>query len=155
MHLKNEKQLRSSDRIDRHKTTVVATVDKLHASANLGEQGVVLAATNIQAGLQRCAALANDNGAACNQLARKTLHAKSLRIGIAAVRRRTATFFMCHYTASCAARRSRRCSRKMVLLRISLEAFAVHQNLVDLHFNKVLAVALQLLVLLLALEMED
>ena len=42
-------------------------------AADLGEEGVVLAAAHVGAGLQRCAALADDDGAAEDALPPNTL----------------------------------------------------------------------------------
>ena len=67
-------------RIDGDKTAVLATVLEADHTRDLREKGVVLATANIQAGLQRCAALANDDAAAEDCLAAEYFHAKPLRV---------------------------------------------------------------------------
>lgn len=49
------------------------------------EQGVVLAATDVLAGMEVRTTLANDDVAGDNMLAAETLHAKSLCVRIAAI----------------------------------------------------------------------
>ncbi len=51
------------------------------------EQRVVLAATDVLAGMEMRAALTYDNVARMNELTGKSLDAKSLRVGIASVAR--------------------------------------------------------------------
>lgn len=58
---------------------LAAILESNHAG-DLGEEGVVFAAANIQAGLQWCAALANDDAAAEDCLAAKYLYAEPLRV---------------------------------------------------------------------------
>ena len=60
-------------------------VAELNVSVDQGKQGVVLAATNIVAGVVLSATLTDDNFARRNVLATKTLHAQALSIRVAAV----------------------------------------------------------------------
>ena len=48
--------------------------------STVGEEGIVRAATDVLAGLERCAALANEDGAAGDELAAETLDAEPLCI---------------------------------------------------------------------------
>ena len=52
---------------------MIATIDKPYTSANLREQGVVLATTHIQTSLDWCAALPHDDGPAGYHFAGKLL----------------------------------------------------------------------------------
>ena len=71
---------------------VLATVAEADHAGDLGEEGVVLAAADLFAGLQRCATLANDDGAAGDGLAGEELHAEALSVRVAAVAGGTTTF---------------------------------------------------------------
>ena len=62
----------------------------------LREQRVVLAATDVLAGMELRAALAHDDVASLHVLAGELLHAQSLCVGIAAVTGGTKTFLVCH-----------------------------------------------------------
>jgi hypothetical protein len=64
---------------------VLATVAEADHAGDLGEEGVVLAAADIGAGLELGAALADDDGAAEDGLAGEALDAEALRVGVAAV----------------------------------------------------------------------
>src|SRR3984957_12802658 len=55
--------------IDIDEAAVLATILEADHAADLGEQGVVLAAADVGAGLQRCSALTNDDAAAQDGLA--------------------------------------------------------------------------------------
>lgn len=67
-------------RVDDNKAAVLATILETNNARNLREKGIVLAATDVQAGLQRCAPLANDDAAAEDCLAAKYLNAEPLRV---------------------------------------------------------------------------
>lgn len=60
------------------------------------EQRVIATASDVAAGMEVCAALANDDLPGVHSLAAKTLHAQALRIGIAPVARTRSTLFMRH-----------------------------------------------------------
>src|SRR5438552_2018186 len=64
-----------------------AAVFEADNAADFGEQGVVFAAADVQAGLNAGAALAHDDGAARHQLATEGFHAQPLRVAIAPVAR--------------------------------------------------------------------
>lgn len=61
------------------------------------KQRVILTQPDIQAGLEFCSVLANDDRTRADELTVKSFHAQSLRITIAPVAGRPATFFMCHF----------------------------------------------------------
>src|SRR5208283_4185584 len=60
-------------------------VAELHHAGHLGEERVVLAPADIQAGLDLGAALTDDDGTTGDQLSAEDLHAQPLCIGVAAV----------------------------------------------------------------------
>src|SRR4051794_17567431 len=64
-----------------------------------GEEGVVATDTDILARVHLGAALADQDVAGHDLLAAEALHAEAASIGIAAVARRAACFFMCHRIA--------------------------------------------------------
>ena len=66
--------------LDVYETSVLAAVLELNDSAYLGEEGVVLAATNVGAGLQRCSALAHDDAAAEDALAAEYFNTEPLSV---------------------------------------------------------------------------
>ena len=74
-----------------------ATTTELDRARGEREQRVIAAATHIGAGVEMCAALANDDLAGIDLLATETLHAEALGIGITAVPGRGRAFFMCHF----------------------------------------------------------
>src|SRR5687767_14908206 len=65
-------------------------------AVRLGEQGMILADTDIGAGVELGAALADQNVAGDHDLLAELLHAQPLAGGIAAVARTAACFLMCH-----------------------------------------------------------
>jgi hypothetical protein len=73
------------DRLYRNKSSGSALILELHDTGNLCEQCIVFADSNIQAGLEFGASLTNQNRSTCDELARKTLHAKPLGMAVAAV----------------------------------------------------------------------
>src|SRR5438105_5973185 len=64
-----------------------AAVFEADNAADFGEQGVVFAAADVQAGLNAGAALAHDDGAARHQLASEGFYAQPLRVAVAPVAR--------------------------------------------------------------------
>ena len=67
-------------RIDQDEAAMLATILEADDARYLREEGIVLAAADVQAGLERCAALADDDAAAQNCLAAKHLDAEPLRV---------------------------------------------------------------------------
>ena len=63
----------------------IATSPELDVAGRQGEQGVVPAAPDVDAGVEVSAALADDDLAGVDELASETLDAQTLRIGIPAV----------------------------------------------------------------------
>src|SRR5579862_3377442 len=61
-----------------------------------GEEGVVSAAADVEAGVELGAALANDDGACGNDLSAVGFYATILRVAVATVAGRAGAFFMCH-----------------------------------------------------------
>ncbi len=72
-------------RLDGDKAPGAATIDELDAAIDFGEKRIVAAAADVKAGLQLRAALAHDDGAAGDDLARENLDAEALCVGIAAI----------------------------------------------------------------------
>ncbi len=68
---------------------------ELDLAVNQSEEGVVLANTDIVAGMDGSTALSDNDIARNNGLTVSLLYAKTLRLTIAAVLSRTNTFFMC------------------------------------------------------------
>ena len=68
---------------------------ELDLAVNQSEEGVVLADTDIVAGMDGSTALSDNDIAGNNGLTVSLLYAKTLRLTIAAVLSRTNTFFMC------------------------------------------------------------
>jgi len=71
--------------IDGDEAAVLPAVLEADYAGDLGEEGVVLAAAYVGAGLERCPALADDDAAAQDCLAAEYLDAQSLRVRVAAV----------------------------------------------------------------------
>ncbi len=63
-----------------YKTSLLAAVLELDYAADLGEEGVVLATAYVCAGLERCAALTDDDAAAEDGLATEYLDSKPLGV---------------------------------------------------------------------------
>lgn len=76
-------------RINRYEAPSASAIDELDVAIDLGEEGVVATATDVDAGLEAGAALADDDGAAGNELTAKGLDAEPLGVGIATVFRAT------------------------------------------------------------------
>ncbi len=75
----------SSNRLDRHKATMIAAIRELYATTNLRKQGVVLTTTHVQPCLEWGTALTDDDRAAGNDFACELLATQSLRVAVAAV----------------------------------------------------------------------
>src|SRR5258708_37295181 len=71
--------------LDHHKLSHRSLVEELDASRDLGEESVVFAASDVQSGLHPCAALADDDRAACHHVPAESLKAKPLRVRVAPV----------------------------------------------------------------------
>ena len=81
---------------DADEAAILALVLEENNSVDRGEERIVLAAADVPAGLVARAALANENRAGIHELAAESLDAEPLSLGIAAVDRRAAAFFVCH-----------------------------------------------------------
>src|SRR5262245_20981711 len=86
-----------SDRVgaDAHEARVAAPLE-LHVAVDLGEQRVVRADPDVEAGLESRAALAHQDGAAGHELAGEPLDAEHLGIRIAAVSRAADALLVSH-----------------------------------------------------------
>jgi hypothetical protein len=73
------------DRYDRNKSADGAFVFELHDAWDLCEERVVFADTDVDARLELCAALANQDRTAGHKLSGKALNSKPLRVTVAAV----------------------------------------------------------------------
>ena len=71
--------------LDHHKLAHRSFVEEFDASRDLGEESVVFAASNVQTGLNPRAALADDDGAAGDQLSAESLKAKPLCVRVAPI----------------------------------------------------------------------
>src|SRR5207253_5570092 len=79
-----------------HETAAGTFVRKVHDACHLGVEGVVAADADVDAGVELRAALANENRAAGDELPGEALHAEHFRLRVAAVARRTLSFFVSH-----------------------------------------------------------
>src|SRR6187431_3232010 len=77
--------LRLVDGFDADDPAVRAVVGELHAAGDLGEQGVILPAADVQARAEPATALTHENRAARHDVAVETLDSQPLRIAVAAV----------------------------------------------------------------------
>jgi hypothetical protein len=66
-------------------TAGAAFVHELDGAGDLSEKSVVFAATDVCAGLNACAALPDNDGAAGDKLSAKCFYAQPLRVGVAPV----------------------------------------------------------------------
>ena len=82
----------SRDHVD---AAVLAGVEMDDAVGD-GEQRVIAALTDVAAGVELVADLADDDVAGDDRLAAELLDAAALTVRITTVTRRTLTFFMCH-----------------------------------------------------------
>ena len=71
-------------------TAILALALELDSTVNQSEQGVILADTNVDTGMDVGASLANQDVASQNELTVSTLNAQTLRLGITTVLGRTA-----------------------------------------------------------------
>ena len=69
---------------------------ELDVAVDQRKQRVVLADADVQARMNRGAALAHDDTAGTDHFAAVDLHAEALCLGVAAVARTTTCLFMCH-----------------------------------------------------------
>ena len=69
---------------------------KADVAVGKGEEGVIPTHTDVVAGVELGAALADKNGTGEDELAAKAFHPKALTVAVAAVACRSLTFFMCH-----------------------------------------------------------
>src|SRR4030095_5421304 len=84
-------------RQDADDPAVSAVIGELDLARDLREEGVVLAATDVQARPEPAAALANEDRPARHQIAVMALHAKPLRIAVASVARTALPFLVSHW----------------------------------------------------------
>src|SRR6188508_521623 len=82
--------------MDADDTALGAVVFELDRAGDLGEQRVVLAAPDVEAGIEAAAALADEDGAAGHDVAVEPLDAEALRIAVTPVARAALSLFMCH-----------------------------------------------------------
>src|SRR5699024_2541945 len=73
-----------------------APVAELDGAGGEGEQGVVLAAADVLAGVELGAALADDDLPGADDLATEALDAEALRVGVAAVPGGAGALLRCH-----------------------------------------------------------
>ena len=66
-------------------TAILALALELDGTVNQSEQGVILADTNVDTGMDVGASLANQDVAGQNELTVSTLHAQALGLGVTAV----------------------------------------------------------------------
>ncbi|VUX55356.1 protein of unknown function [uncultured Woeseiaceae bacterium] len=86
-----------SPRLNAHKLPVLwPFLLELHVTIALGVQGVVPAHADVDASMNSCAALTNQNAAGVNLLAAKNLDAQAFGFGVPTVFTTAACFFMCH-----------------------------------------------------------
>ena len=71
--------------LDGDKSAAIALIFKLDDSVDFGEQRVIFADADVQAGFELRSTLPDKNGSTGHDLAAKTLHAEPLRVAIAAV----------------------------------------------------------------------
>src|SRR5215218_3663723 len=86
--------------MNRNEPAALTVIFELHLAGDLRKQRVVLAEADVQSGLVLPAALTHENRAAAHEVALEALHAKPLRIAVAAVTRRSLSFFCSHYSRS-------------------------------------------------------
>ena len=81
---------------DGDERTAFGLLYELYSAIDESEDGVILAHTDVSAGMMPCAALAKDDVASLARLTAEKLQAKSFAFAVAAVLRTTLTFFVCH-----------------------------------------------------------
>src|SRR6188474_680800 len=82
--------------MDADDTALGAVVFELDRAGDLGEQRVVLAAPDVEAGIEASAALADEDRSAGHDVAVEPLDAEALRIAVTPVARTSLTLFCCH-----------------------------------------------------------
>src|SRR5512141_2850143 len=85
---------------DRDVAPEAALVVEVHDAVHLREERVVLGAADVQARLERRAALPDEDRAPGDELAGEALDAEALRVAVASVAGRARTFFVCHLSVS-------------------------------------------------------
>jgi hypothetical protein len=73
------------DGFDHHELAHGSLVHELDAAGDLGKEGVIFSAPDVEAGLYPRAALADDNRPAGDHLSTECLESKPLRIRVAAI----------------------------------------------------------------------
>ncbi len=86
--------LLGNDVVDAHALSVLAYSLKFHFPVHLGEQGVVAAAADVDAGMDLGSSLANQDVAGQNELTVRSLDAEALGLAVTAVLSGTDAFFM-------------------------------------------------------------
>ncbi|AIY00641.1 hypothetical protein ART_1042 [Arthrobacter sp. PAMC 25486] len=84
---------RSCNDVDNATSTTRAELDCACVQC---EQRVILATADAYAGVEVCAALANDDFASLDNLTAEALYTQVLSVGVTAVASGTRTLFMCH-----------------------------------------------------------
>src|SRR5688572_32365992 len=86
------------DWMNRDEPTALTVIFDLHHAGDLREQRVVLAEADVEAGQVLAPALAHEDRAAGHEVAVEALDAEPLRVAVAAVTRRSLSFFCRHGT---------------------------------------------------------
>ena len=81
---------------DRDHAAARAVIGELHGAVDLGEERVVLAEPDVEAGTELASALAHEDRAAGDDVAVEPLDAEALRIAVAPVPGTVLSFFGCH-----------------------------------------------------------
>src|SRR5690606_17002342 len=106
---------------------------KRHVALYQSKQGVILANTDVGAGVELSATLANNDRACADQFTTESLHTQHFWLGITSVARRAAAFFLCH----------------------DLAPSELSSNRHDLQFGELLTMALGFSVVLATAQLED
>jgi hypothetical protein len=77
--------LLSFERLNHYELAHLSAIHEFNAARNFGEERVIFAFADIQAGLYARAALPDDDGTAGDKLSAECLKAKALRVGVASV----------------------------------------------------------------------
>jgi hypothetical protein len=77
--------LKLFNRFDADELAHLATVFEFDHAGDFGEERIVFAPADIDAGLDGCAALAHDDGTTGDELSAEDLHTEPLRVGVAPV----------------------------------------------------------------------
>jgi hypothetical protein len=73
------------ERLNHYELAHLSAIHELNAACDFGEERVVFALADVQAGFHTGAALPNDDGTAGDKLSAECLKAKPLRVGVASV----------------------------------------------------------------------